>query len=308
MSDIFFFFGILWGFALLVLPLLTLLHELGHAVPALLFTRADVTMYLGSYGDQTNSWRVKIGLLEVYMKRSLFWRTGLCVHTGSNLSKAENCVIILGGVLVSVLVAALGFYAALAGNLHGAVKLFMFLLVLFAVVSLVTNLVPSQRGGLPNDGLLLKLLLAGRGLAVSFTPELKALIGQSRAVAIDLGYDYISTLHLLLADLAMPYPYSLAGLFFPDPEARAAFYESQRLGPANLAARSLPLTVEFEEALKLAPMSQPQGFRSELYPCHLFLAASQVASSEFSQLVPASSSLYQQLLAYYRTFDELMGS
>ncbi|RZK13562.1 MAG: hypothetical protein EOO56_26805, partial [Hymenobacter sp.] len=202
------FFGILGGFALLVLPLLILLHELGHAVPALLFTRAGVTMYLGSYGKSDNMWRIQIGLLEIYLQRSLIWRKGLCVYAGAGLSKAQQGTIILGGVLVSVLLAALGFYGALAINLHGSVKLFMFLLFLFAAVSLVANLVPSQRSGLPNDGLLLKRLLLGEQPTVPFSPELKELIARSREVAIDLGYDYISTLHLLLADCTMPYPYS----------------------------------------------------------------------------------------------------
>jgi hypothetical protein len=300
------FFGILGGFTLLVLPLLILLHELGHAVPALLFTNTGVTMYLGSYGESANMWRIQIGPLEVYLKRSLFWRKGLCMYAGAALSKAQQCVIILGGVMVSVLVAALGFYGALAINLHGSVKLFMFLLFMYATFSVVTNLVPSRREGIPNDGLLLKMLLLDDQPTLSFAPELKELIARSREVAIDLGYDHISTLHVLLADCTMTYPYSLTGLFFPDLEAQTAFYESCRLGPANLAAGSLPLTVDYEQALKLTPMARQYGFCEELYPCHLFVAASQVAGAEFSQFVPATPDLTQVLLTYYRTFDELL--
>jgi len=230
------------------------------------------------------------------------------MYAGAGLSKAQQCVIILGGVMVSVLIAALGFYGALAINLHGSVKLFMFLLFMCATFSVVTNLVPSQRGGIPNDGLLLKMLLLGDQPTVSFAPELKELIARSREVAIDLGYDYISTLHVLLADFTMAYPYSLNGLFFPDLEARTAFYESHRLGPANSAAGSLPLTVEYEQVLKLAPLAQQYGFGKELYPCHLFVAASQVADAEFSQVVPTTTDLTQVLLTYYRTFDELLAT
>jgi len=300
------FFGIIGGVILLVLPLLILLHELGHAVPALLFTKSGVTMYIGAYEESTNMWRIQIGSLEVYVKRSLLWRKGLCVYAGSGLSKAQRCIIILGGVLVSVLMAAVGFYGALAINLHGSVKLFMFLLFICATFSIVTNLVPSRRGGIPNDGMLLKMLLLDDQPTLSFAPELKELIARSREVAIDLGYDYISTLHVLLADCTMTYPYSLAGLFFPDLEARTAFYESHRLGPANLAAGSLPITAEYGQALKLAPMSRQYGFCEELHPCHLFVAASQVAGAEFSQAVPAATDLTQVLLTYYRTFDELL--
>lgn len=300
------FFGIIGGFALLALPLLILLHELGHAVPALLFTKAGVTMYLGSYGESATMWRVQVGSLEIYIKRSLFWRKGLCVYAGAGLSKAQQCVIILGGVLVSVLLAALGFYGALTMNLHGSVKLFMFLLFMFAAFSVVSNLVPGRRGGLPNDGLLLKLLLLGDQPAVSFAPELKALIARSREVAIDLGYDYVSTLHMLLADCTMNYPYSLTGLFFSDPEAQAAFYEGHRLGPANLTAGSLPLTVELEQTLKLMPTARQYGFRQELYPCHLFVAASQVAGSDFTQAMSVDTDTTDLLLSHYRAFNELL--
>jgi hypothetical protein len=299
-------FLIIGGFTLIVLPLLILLHELGHAVPALLFTKSSVTMYLGSHGESVNMWRIQIGSLEVYLKRSIFWRKGLCLYAGTGLSKAQQCVIILGGVMVSVLLAAFGFYGALAINLHGSVKLFMFLLFMYATFSVVTNLVPSRRGGIPNDGLLLKMLLLGDRPTVSFAPELKELIARSREVAIDLGYDHVSTLHVLLADCTMSYPYSLSGLFFPDSEAQTAFYESYRVGPTNLAAGSLPLTVEYEQALKLAPTARQYGFRDDLYPCHLFVAASQVAGAEFGQVVPVTTDLTQVLLTYYRTFDELL--
>jgi hypothetical protein len=306
MSDIFILVGIMGGFALLAQSLLVILHELGHAGPALLFTRANVAIYLGSYGDSTNTWRLRVGLLTIYAKRSLFWNKGLCVLDNGKLSRPEQYMVILGGVLISLLIAMLSFYGALAIDLHGSVKLFLFLLTLFAVVSLVTNLVPSQRGGLPNDGLLLKLLLADSKQTATFSPELKALIARSRDVAIDLGYEYVSTLHVLLADCAMPYPYSLVHLLFATSEEYSAFYEGCRLGPAAAGVGSLPLTAELEQALKEIAIAHHYGFCRELYPCHLLVAASQVTDSTFRQVAQDAATLLPQLLTYYHTFDELM--
>lgn len=293
---------------MLAYPILVLVHELGHAVPALLLTRAPVTVYLGSYGDRRNTWRVQLGELEFYLKRNLFWTKGLCVHTGQNLSRGAHILIVLGGVAVSVLVATLSFYGALVFDLHGAVKLLLFMMVLLAGVSLVANLVPSTRAGFASDGMLLKSLLTNKQYApvVKFSPEIQALIAQSRTVAIDLGYDSISTLHLFLADCAMPYLYSLAGLCFPNQAAYADFYENCRLGPAKTGAGSLPLTVEFEQMLKLAPLTRPVGFRSELYPCHLFLAAATVPDAAWLGFLVPTADLPAQLLAYYRSFPELM--
>lgn len=301
-----FFYGVLLGFVLLVYPLLVLLHELGHAVPALLFTRARVAVYLGTYGDHDNSWRLRVGLLEIYLKKwTFFWSKGLCVPSSSDMTTTQQVLMTLGGVTVSLAIAVLGFYGALLFDWHGAVKLFLFLLTIFAVVTLITNLIPREYAGLASDGLLLKQLLTGKRLAATFTPELQALIARSREVAIDLGYDYISTLHLFLADCAMPYPYSLTSVFFADAAAYQEFYEQHRVGPVNAGAGSLPITTEFEQALKQAAAARRHGFGPRLYPCHLFLAATEVPDSVFAQVAAEPAALPQTLLAHYRQFGEL---
>ncbi|MDO7846783.1 hypothetical protein Q5H92_10475 [Hymenobacter sp. M29] len=299
------FFGILLMIQLVVQPLLVLLHELGHAVPALLFTRAKVTVYLGSYGDTANSWRTQIGLLEIYSKRSLFWRGGLCVPSSQNMTTPQQVIMVLGGTVVSFAVAALGFYGVLLFDLHGSLKLFMFLLTLIAAVMLVTNLTPREHAGVASDGLILKQLLARNKVKAAFAPELQQLIARSREVAIDLGYNYISTRHLFLADCVMPYQYSLGSLFFPDPTAGEAFYQQHRIGPANAEANSLPLTQEFEQALRLTSGACRHGLCQVLHPSHLFLAATEVAGSEFNQVTADAAILPQALLAHYRAFDEL---
>lgn len=301
-----FFFGLLAILWLLVWPVVILLHELGHAVPALLFTRAKVTVYLGSYGDRDHSWRMQAGLLEIYWKKwSLYWPGGMCVPSSPDMTTAQQVIMLLGGVGVSVVLAAVGFYGALVLDLHGSIKLFMFMLTLFAAGTLVTNLVPRTINGMPNDGMLLMKLLTGNQLKAAFSPELQELIARSREVAIDLGYDHISTLHLFLADCTMPYPYSLTSIFFTDSEAQQTFYEQHRVGPANASAGSLPLTVEFERALQLTPTARRHGMSQLLYPCHLFLAATEVAGSSFNQIGSGATNFPQMLLTHYRPFGEL---
>ncbi|MDB5269373.1 MAG: hypothetical protein JWP58_2413 [Hymenobacter sp.] len=299
-------YGILLAFTLLVWPLLILLHELGHAVPALLFTRAKVMVYLGSYGNSADSWRMQVGKLEIYVKKgSVFWFGGCCMPNSSDMTNAQQVIMLLGGVMVTLAVAVAGFCGALMFDLHGSIKLFMFLLTIFAAVTLVANLIPREHGGMATDGLLLKRLLAGNKVAAAFSPDLQALIARSREVAIDLGYGYISTLHLFLADCTMPYQYSLASVFFPDPEAQNAFYEQHRVGPAKTNAGSLPLTAEFERALQLTPTARRHGMSRLLYPCHLFLAATEVAGSSFNQIGSEEPNLPQMLLTHYRPFGEL---
>ncbi|WP_143080175.1 hypothetical protein [Hymenobacter arizonensis] len=263
-------------------------------------------MYLGSYGDSENSWRIQVGLLEIYLKKgSILWPGGMCVYSSQDTSKAQQAIILIGGVAVSLAIATLGFYGTLMFDLHGSVKLYMALLTLLAAITLITNLAAYETERMATDGLQLKRLITGEKAVAPLSPELQALIAQSREVAIDLGYNYISTLHLFLADCAMPYHYSLGKLFFQDEEAQQAFYEQHRVGLANCNAGSLPLTTEFEEALRLTPTTQRHGLCEVLHPCHLFLAASGMPNSEFSRVIPEPTNLPQRLLTHYRAFSEL---
>ena len=46
----------------------TLIHELGHAIPSLLFTEQPVAIHVGSYGYEKNSFKMQLGRLTLYFK------------------------------------------------------------------------------------------------------------------------------------------------------------------------------------------------------------------------------------------------
>jgi tetratricopeptide (TPR) repeat protein len=55
------------------------LHELGHAIPILFWSKKRVSIYIGSFGDPTRSLIMRIGRLDVYLKYNPFrWMRGLC--------------------------------------------------------------------------------------------------------------------------------------------------------------------------------------------------------------------------------------
>ena len=63
------------------------LHELGHAIPALLMTRDEVTIYIGSIGSPYNSFHLTTGRLEIYCKYNpLLWYKGCCLCSDDYLS------------------------------------------------------------------------------------------------------------------------------------------------------------------------------------------------------------------------------
>ncbi|PVY40858.1 M50 family metallopeptidase [Pontibacter virosus] len=167
---------LLAALVLLVRPFTALLHELGHALTALLLTRQKVTVYVGSYGDQRKGLRMNAGLLEIWFRYNFFsWQSGLCVISARDLSVTRQLLIVLAGPLASTLIALTACYLTFALELHGAVKLICLVFLGCALLDLVVNLVPSSTpillydGSVAyNDGYRLKQLLLGRRLPKAY--------------------------------------------------------------------------------------------------------------------------------------------
>jgi hypothetical protein len=80
------------------------LHELGHAVPALLMTRDEVTIYIGSFGSPYKSFHITIGRLDFYCKYNpLLWYKGCCVCSDDYLSINKRIWFVAGGPIASIL-------------------------------------------------------------------------------------------------------------------------------------------------------------------------------------------------------------
>lgn len=161
--------GIIIGLILLVIitrPFTVLFHELGHAIPAILLTRQKVTIYLGSHGDTRRSVKVKLGLLEVWVKFSLFWQAGLCVPSANEISVNRRLIYVVCGPLASLLIAVMGAYLIFRFDLHGSLKLLIVFFLGSSVFDLFLNLIPNSTpitlhdGSITyNDGYALKHLL-----------------------------------------------------------------------------------------------------------------------------------------------------
>jgi Flp pilus assembly protein TadD len=81
-----------------------LLHELGHAVPVLFWSKEKVTVFVGSLGDPGQSLRFRIGRLEIFLKYNPFlWVRGLC-KPGETLSVRKQLFFIAMGPVTSLLI------------------------------------------------------------------------------------------------------------------------------------------------------------------------------------------------------------
>jgi tetratricopeptide (TPR) repeat protein len=140
-------------FFLIVRPLTAFVHELGHAIPALLITRKKVSVYVGSYGDRRGSVRVNLGLLEIAFKyRPFKWLEGVCYVKSEGLSINKVIIYIICGPFASIVLALTGSYLAFTYDFHGFFKLVLVLFVASAIFDLFVNLVAHGSPVTLDDG------------------------------------------------------------------------------------------------------------------------------------------------------------
>ncbi len=151
-------------------PVTVLLHELGHGIPALIFTRKKVTLYIGSYGKEKGSLPINLRWLKIYLSYNPFaWRKGLCSFQNDSLSISQQIAILLAGPSASLLISFVFCYAAFTYDVHGSLKVSLIALIVSSLIDLYINIVPDstpvplEDGRLTyNDGYLLKRLFRYR--------------------------------------------------------------------------------------------------------------------------------------------------
>ncbi|MEM9836930.1 MAG: M50 family metallopeptidase [Bacteroidota bacterium] len=177
-----FFYGMFIVIAWLVIALFlrlltTTLHEMGHALPALVLTDRPVSVYIGSYGDETNSHRFSFGRLRFFFKPKFFdWNLGMCRHEGGKLSNGKLALIVIGGPIASVIVGSVALWALIAYRANEVIFIIAAAFLLSAFWDFFVNLLPSSFGtsgihggtGMMSDGALLMLLWQRSRLPASY--------------------------------------------------------------------------------------------------------------------------------------------
>lgn len=140
--------GIILGILMLVIitrPFTVLFHELGHAIPAMIMTKEGATIYVGSYGDQKQSFKIYIAGLEIWFRYNpLRWRGGLCIPKAEDISLNKRIIYTLCGPLFSLFIAALIFYLTFSYDLHGSIKLVCAFALGSTILDLFYNLIPHS--------------------------------------------------------------------------------------------------------------------------------------------------------------------
>src|SRR5215203_4918679 len=96
-------------------PLTVLFHELGHAIPLLVFTKKPVVIFIGSYGNTKRSVRLNFRVFDIwlgYNPLKWVWRGGLCISAPVELSNTKQLIYAICGPIASTIVASVCLYFA----------------------------------------------------------------------------------------------------------------------------------------------------------------------------------------------------
>lgn len=192
------FTGILLGLFIIIGSLFarsitTLFHELGHAIPALIYTPNRVVVHIGSYGDVAKSLHLTIGRLDIYFQLNLLaWNLGMCTHEGE-LSIGQRLLILFGGPVFSVLLAVPLFTQFFNPNVNDLLRFIIAVFFAGAVFDFFVNIIPVSRpivlhnGNVTyNDGQQIAQLLSTRNYPDEYFEALEALRDGRKEDALDL--------------------------------------------------------------------------------------------------------------------------
>ncbi|NCD71394.1 tetratricopeptide repeat protein [Mucilaginibacter agri] len=141
-------------------PLIALLHELGHAFAYLILTKPNhIDVFVGSYGNEKNSYSFKLGRLSLHFKYSFpfIWGVGLCKSDTIESTPWKYIIILLAGPIFTLVMAIVFGLLAFHFDANGQLRMFCVALILFSFISLLTNLAPrtlnrSTANYLESDG------------------------------------------------------------------------------------------------------------------------------------------------------------
>jgi hypothetical protein len=135
--------GVIFG---LFRPILTFVHELGHAFYALKYTKEEVDIIIGEYTDSSDCFEFKKNRLTIYIKKNpIYWVIGgCCICNDEEMDNNEYISYCLGGVAFEVLFSSMLFYPCWLLNMPDKLQIFTGLLFVNAIIDVFVNLYPRE--------------------------------------------------------------------------------------------------------------------------------------------------------------------
>ncbi|WP_239984632.1 hypothetical protein [Lentibacillus sediminis] len=147
---------------IIVTPICLLLHEVGHGIGAISFSRSDVHIYLGVI-DENNKEDFRIGRLHFH----IIWGYEGYTHWGDGLNKWQSSAALAGGPIMSLFLVLFFELLAFLINQNELSQLFTLSKVV-CLIQFIFTMIPityprwiKGLGGFPSDGLQLLRVLRG---------------------------------------------------------------------------------------------------------------------------------------------------
>ena len=137
-------------------------------------------------------------------------------------------------------------------------------------------------------------------MSYNFSSATRELIGKARLVALDLGYNYISTLHFFLADCELNGKHSIKKFVFRDDLSYTTFYNKQKSPePTIFFEEGLPLLKEAEITIRNAKIEKRCYRDKFIEPYHILFAAIKYKKSVLFSIFKAKDEIAPRLENYY---------
>lgn len=182
----------------LIRPITVFFHEMGHAIIARIFTKKDVKVFIGSYGNTDRSFSFKIGpYIYYFYKNPIKWGRGVCIAEANVMSIDKQILFSFGGPLMSLVFAIITFII----NYYSDFKNLFFLLLFYSsLIDFVANLIPFNRKialedgrTTTNDGSRILALLKLKKLPAEFPKAVNFLQNKQYAEAVKIFEELVVT-------------------------------------------------------------------------------------------------------------------
>jgi tetratricopeptide (TPR) repeat protein len=143
------------AFMIAVLPIIWILlnitsfiviciYEFSHAIPALIFAKGEVTVYIGVYGDNTAP-RLKLGRLVIHIRPKFNYlkNRGMCIYK-TDIPFTLQFIILVFAPIVVLAIACLLFHYTFFSTLNIYLRVGLGVALTSVAINLIVNLFPKK--------------------------------------------------------------------------------------------------------------------------------------------------------------------
>jgi tetratricopeptide (TPR) repeat protein len=143
---------------LLVHPITVFIHELGHAIPFVVFTKSAVHIFIGVDPNVNTSAGISLGRLKLHISANpTNWTNGYCAANGRLKNITQNIITTIGGPLLSLIFSFVLFIYILHPGVHGLIKVLVLGLLISSLFDFVSTFFGRSMKGPVTIDLLKKL-------------------------------------------------------------------------------------------------------------------------------------------------------